>query len=141
MFGLIVEKEDSMKKTINNNDIVIIRKNVKQINEGDIIAISTDNNKIIISRIYIIEGKENNQKIIVKGDNNLYPSDELLNIKNIEGKMFFKIPLIGGLINFLQTNIMSVITILILICKFKINIKMKNRRKKSMMLINKVEKN
>ena len=116
-----------MKKTINKNDIVIITKNIEDLKEKDIIALNK-NNETIISRIYQIEGLLN-KSVFIKGDNNLYPPNESLNYENIEGKVIFKIPLIGWFISFLQSKTMTFISIILLFLKFKINKEIKRRKK------------
>lgn len=126
-FGLIIVKEDNMKKAINKNDIVIITKNIKDLKENDIIALNK-NNETIISRIYKIEGLLD-KSVFIKGDNNLYPSSQSFYKESIEGKVNFKIPLLGCLLNFLQNKIMTLISIILLILKFKINKEIKRRKK------------
>jgi len=116
-----------MKKTINKNDIVIITKNIKDLKENDIIVLNK-NNETIISRIYQIEGFLN-KNVFIKGDDNLYPSNESINEENIEGKVVLKIPLIGYLFKFLQSKIMTFISIILLFFKFKINKELKRRKK------------
>lgn len=135
-FGLVVVKEDSMKETINKNDLVVIQRNIKELKENDIIAINK-NNQTTVSRIYQID---NNEIIFIKGDNNLYPNNEILEKQNIEGKMIFRLPLIGGFVSFLQTKIMTVIIIVLLVFEFKINKELKRRRKKLVLSIDKEEK-
>jgi len=135
-FGLVVVKEDSMKETINKNDLVVIQRNIKELKENDIIAINKSN-QTTVSRIYQID---NNEIIFIKGDNNLYPNNEILEKQNIEGKMIFRLPLIGGFVSFLQTKIMTVIIIVLLVFEFKINKELKRRRKKLVLSIDKEEK-
>jgi len=135
-FGLVVVKEDNIKETINKNDLVVIQRNIKELKENDIIAINK-NNQTTVSRIYQID---NNEIIFIKGDNNLYPNNEILEKQNIEGKMIFRLPLIGGFVSFLQTKIMTVIIIVLLVFEFKINKELKRRRKKLVLSIDKEEK-
>lgn len=122
--GMIIEKDESMKKTINKNDLVIINRRIDKLKEDDIIAINKEN-KTIISKIYQIE--ENNNIIFTKGDNNIYPDNDIYKKENIEGKFVFKIPFIGFLFILLQSKIMTVITIVLLVFKFLINKEGKRR--------------
>lgn len=98
---------------------VVVTKNANDYVEGDIIAFRKDSS-VIVHRI-VKEMDVNGQRMFqTKGDNNNVEDKELVAISTIEGKMIFKIPLIGKVLMWMYKNLFIVIAILlvILIIKF-----------------------
>lgn len=113
----------SMEPTLNVGDIVIV-KETNDIKEQDIISFKVQNS-IVTHRV--VEIKKENEKnfYITKGDANSAVDLELIELKDIEGKYIFKIPLLGNIIMLLQKPIAVGILILILIVSLILSFKPK----------------
>lgn len=121
---------NSMEPTINNGDVVIIKKiNNEELFSGDIITFK-QKEECITHRILKIE--EN--KYTTKGDNNNTEDMEIVEFSNIEGKYVISVPKLGKIIQILNNKLIVLIIILILLivcfCKVEQLEKMENRRKK-----------
>lgn len=88
----------SMYPNINPGDIVVVEnKNKTSLNKNDIITFKA-NNTVITHRIVDIK----DSTYITKGDNNDVIDPFTINYKDILGKVIFKIPKIGYLLEFLS---------------------------------------
>lgn len=95
----IAVMSNSMKPIINRGDIVVVDK----INESDKTKLKVDDvieyeldGSIIIHRIgQIIKSDNGEIKFITKGDNNNAPDFRPVTLKQVRGKVLFKIPYIG----------------------------------------------
>ena len=121
-----------MRPTLYENDIIIVKNyEEKDLEVNDIITFK-QKNKIISHRILNIENKNNKKIFHTKGDNNELPDDFDIEEKDIYGKMLFKIPKIGGFIEYIQNEkglIKSIVIIVIIFILFNMNENKKNKRK------------
>ena len=90
----------SMEPNLNIGDIVIVRE-TDNIKKGDIISFR-ENMEIITHRVNDIKLFDDEIKYQTKGDNNNSVDIELVELKNIEGKVINKIPKIGNVLLLLQ---------------------------------------
>ena len=90
----------SMEPNLNIGDIVIVRE-TDNIKKGDIISFR-ENMEIITHRVNDIKLFDDEIKYQTKGDNNNSVDIELVELKNIEGKVINKIPKIGNVLILLQ---------------------------------------
>ncbi len=98
LFNIVSE---SMKPTINKNDIIVVKKvSIEDLKEGDIITFHYEN-RVISHRISKID--INGQKNIhTKGDNNESEDTFIIDNSRIYGKVILKIPKLGEYIQYLQ---------------------------------------
>lgn len=102
----------SMKPTLNEGDIVITKEN-EDINLNDIISFDVGNS-VVTHRIVGTQTENGQKRFVTKGDANSGKDDELVSIKDIEGKYVFKIPLLGNIILFFKSS-NGIITFLIIL--------------------------
>ena len=118
---------ESMKGTLNINDVIIAKKvEVKSLNVGDIIVFKKDG-AVITHRITNIVKRYDKLEFETKGDANNTPDKGTVKEENIEGKYICKIKYIGNILKFIKTPIglTLVVTIPIITMLFVI---MKERR-------------
>lgn len=120
VFGhrLYVIMSGSMEPTIMTKDAIV----TKQIDEpqvGDVVAFE-NGNIITVHRIIKAEEQENQIVYQTQGDNNNTPDKQLLKKEQIKGKVQVVIPHLGGIILFLQSNIIFVVFAFIIILVFGI---------------------
>ena len=116
-YTLMIVQTGSMEKTININDIVIVKIGKEDLKENDIISY-TENSDIITHRIVKIDDNE----IVTKGDNN-NAVDNSIKKDSVIGKVIKVIPSVGIWQRVLQTKevlISIVITIILFIISFSI---------------------
>ena len=119
----------SMEKTINKNDVIIVKEVPEEnIEINDIIAF--DNNKEIIThRVVKIENIGGQTFYTTKGDNNKLEDKDKISYDQIEGKYIFKISNMGCFIEFLRNRyILTILFIILIFCLIHI-VKVKHRRK------------
>ena len=103
----------SMEPELNIGDIVFVKED-NNINVGDIISFNEDGETVTHRVIEIIE-QEYEIYYKTKGDANNAVDTELNSHKNIEGKYIFKIPKIGKVVTFLQSEFgIEIILVLLL---------------------------
>ena len=118
---------ESMKGTLNINDVIIAKKvEVKSLNVGDIIVFKKDG-AVITHRITNIVKRYDKLEFETKGDANNTPDKGTVKEENIEGKYICTIKYIGNILKFIKTPIglTLVVTIPIITMLFVI---MKERR-------------
>ena len=93
----------SMKSTIDIGDLVFVKDvNIKDLNEGDIIAYKASSKSIVTHRIINVINDKNDICFETKGDSNNIKDEGLVYPADVEGVYKFKIAKIGSLILFLQ---------------------------------------
>ena len=133
-FKAYIITTDSMKPSINKEDVVIVTKEKEdKLNIGDVITFKKDN-KVITHRITNIEEQEGKKIYTTKGDNNNLEDKEKIDYSVIEGKNILVIPKLGYVINILENQIVFLFIVLIILIlifyKIKKQEKMENRREK-----------
>lgn len=126
-YNFYIVQSGSMEPIIKIADMIVVSKqNDYYLN--DVITYKDLNQSIVTHRII----NKNNNEFTTKGDANRDQDREQININQIIGKVVFKIPFIGYLINFLQTKIgLALLVILpaLYIAIFEIT-KLKNEKHK-----------
>ena len=115
---------ESMKGTLNINDVIIAKKvDVKSLNVGDIIVFKKDG-AVITHRITNIVKRYDKLEFETKGDANNTPDKGTVKEENIEGKYICTIKYIGNILKFIKTPIgltlvvtIPIITMLFVIMK------------------------
>lgn len=115
---------ESMKGTLNINDVIIAKKvEVKSLNVGDIIVFKKDG-AVITHRITNIVKRYDKLEFETKGDANNTPDKGTVKEENIEGKYICTIKYIGNILKFIKTPIgltlvvtIPIITMLFVIMK------------------------
>ena len=124
IFGIYIvtpEKEETMKPSINKNDLIISYKlKRKDIKENDIIGYDI-NNHLTFHRLSIIKQVDGKEYFITKGDNNYHYDIEEKTEEEIKAKILIKIPIIGWIFRIFESKIMTVIIILIFSLKYSYN--------------------
>ncbi len=112
-FGLqfLIEKSDSMAKSIRTNDLIIIKKQ-NSYKVGDVISFLTKDDSVITHRII---GKKNNC-FVTKGDNNIAEDKELV-CDNIQGRVLTNLYQVGGALYFISstTGILSILLVVVIL--------------------------
>ena len=121
-----------MKPGLNENDIIFVKDcNNKDINIGDVITFSKEE-EIITHRVIDIIKEEETIEYITKGDNNEIEDNFIVQESEIYGKMILSIPKIGRIAQYIQnTNGFINLTIIILtiFIFISLNDKKKNMRR------------
>lgn len=123
LFGITiaVQRDDTMKDKLNNNDLLIFKEIKKEdLKEGDIIGYDYSN-YIVAHRITNIHTNNGNYTLITKGDNNLYNDIEEKTGTDIEGVLICSIPIIGILLTIFESKIVVILLIIFSILKFAYN--------------------
>lgn len=133
-FKAYIITTDSMKPSINKEDVVIVKKEKEdKFNIGDVITFKKDN-KVITHRITNIEEQDGKKIYTTKGDNNNLEDHEKIDYSIIEGKNILTIPKLGYVVNILENQIvfLFIVLMLLILIFFKIRKqeKMENRREK-----------
>ena len=98
LFNIVSE---SMKPTINKDDIIVVKKvSIEDLKEGDIITFHYEN-RVISHRISKID-IGNQKNIHTKGDNNESEDTFIIDNNQIYGKVILKIPKLAEYIQYLQ---------------------------------------
>ena len=121
-----------MEPTFFENDVIVVNKsNINELKENDIITFK-QNDKIISHRIIKIN-KENGRLIFnTKGDNNIIEDDFKIAEEQIYGKVLFRIPKIGKIVQYMQREkglVKVIIIVIIIFILFSMNDNKKNKRK------------
>ncbi len=94
---------NSMQDEISAGDLVIVKEvDIKELDEGDIIAFRTSNDFVTTHRIVNIVISEKGKCFETKGDSNNTNDEELICGESVEGKYVHKIPVVGHIILFIQ---------------------------------------
>jgi len=108
---------DSMKPTFSAGDLIIIKKcDPYTLKEGDIVTYHTiiqDQYVLNTHRIQSIEEKYGYLSIITKGDNNPVEDENPITNLDVVGRYVTHIPLLGKVMDFLQSSIGFLICILL----------------------------
>lgn len=114
LFGykFLIDLTESMIPEISSGDLIVIKEQ-KSYQKGDILAYRNDDNEIITHRVIDIQ----NEKYKLKGDNNNASDDHLIELSKIEGVYKTKIPVLGSICLFL-TSIHGVIFLIILFISY-----------------------
>lgn len=100
LFKFAVVLTDSMRPTLNANDIVLITK-PNHLKVGDIITYNDKNsNMLVIHRVVDIDG----DKLTTKGDNNNI-NDDTITENQVVGKYVMRLKYFGVILNFLKKPI------------------------------------
>lgn len=115
----------SMKPNIEIGDVVIVKKE-NELKEGDIISYRKGES-VITHRITSVT-EENGEKIYrTKGDNNNTEDSEKITNEIIEGKVIKTIPKIGN-VTFILKNRITLIVMLLILCKCILSSYKKNKK-------------
>ena len=118
--SLFCMKSDLMEDDIQKNDLVIVKEvkesNTNELQDGDIIAYEL-NGKVRINKINHLE----QEGYVTKSNKNYYQDIEKISINQIIGKKVINIPLLGLLLNILQSPIADIFTLIFLIIIFYYN--------------------
>lgn len=125
---------DSMKPSINVEDVSIVMKTKEdKIETGDVITFK-QGDKVITHRITNIEEQDGKKLYTTKGDNNNIEDNDKIEYSQIEGKNVLTIPKLGYLINALENQVVFLFIVLILLIllffKIKKEEKKEHRREK-----------
>src|SRR5260221_166635 len=96
----------SMEPTIPIGTLTFVSQTpFNSLQKGDIIAFTdpTDNNRIILHRIFSITQTTAGRTVQTKGDHNRYPDGWKLTPQMVKGKLFYTIPYVGSLSEWLKT--------------------------------------
>lgn len=105
----------SMKSTIDIGDLVFVKDvNIKDLNEGDIIAYKASSKSIVTHRIINVINDKNDICFETKGDSNNVKDDILVCDDKVVGKYVTKIPKLGNCIMFIQKP-MGLVLIMVVI--------------------------
>lgn len=100
MFTIISE---SMEPTLEINDVVVVWKcNPEQLQKNDIITFSQEEKTISHRIVNITKTQQGNLKFETKGDNNEIADPDLVDSKQVYGKVLFNIKGIGKVIRYIQ---------------------------------------
>lgn len=112
-------KNDLMEEDISKNDFVLVKEvDDKELHEGDIIAYEI-NGQIRINKI--IDKKDGYSIYSTKSNKNYYPDIKKININQIIGKEVVNIPVLGLLIEVLQTKLVGIFTSIFLCFSYYYN--------------------
>ena len=97
-YGLAVVLSGSMEPELSIGDLLFV-KETEDYKENDIVVFQ-EGNTLIVHRVIEIDG----ETITTKGDaNNI--ADEPINISSVKGKMWFCVPYVGKIVEFLKTPV------------------------------------
>ncbi len=127
---ITTEKEDSMKRKkndtneqtfVNKNDLVFVWKcKANEIQINDIIGYDI-NSEITFHRVVNIEEDNDITYYETKADNYMYNDIEKKTLNQVNGKILFRIPLIGVVFRLFENKIMTIFIIIVLLLKFSFN--------------------
>lgn len=118
----------SMEPTIQINDVVVVQKcEPSKLQEGDIITFEQDG-RTISHRILDITEEKGIIKFETKGDNNEIPDPDLVESRQVYGKVLFKIKKIGKIISYIQ-NLRGFINIVIFAIIVYILVSLRDKQK------------
>lgn len=103
-YGMAVVLSGSMEPTMTKGDLIVVRET--DTFAHDEVIVFQDGQSLVVHRIIDMHG----DSVTTKGDAN-NTSDEPIDISNIKGKVIFKIPFIGNVINYIKTPIGTTIVI------------------------------
>ena len=127
---ITTEKEDSMKRKkndtneqtfVNKNDLVFVWKcKANDIQINDIIGYDI-NSEITFHRVVNVEEDNDITYYETKADNYMYNDIEKKTLNQVNGKILFRIPLIGVVFRLFENKIMTIFIIIVLLLKFSFN--------------------
>lgn len=129
MFNIISE---SMEPTFYKDDLAIVKKcKISDLQIGDIITFKQEN-RVISHRIVKSTDEKGDVRFITKGDNNEVQDKDLVENKNIYGKVLCTVPKLGKAVHYIQNvrgfiNIFIFVIIVYFLMNFRDN--KKNNRK------------
>lgn len=127
MFNIVSE---SMEPTFYKDDLVVVKKcNVNELQKDDIITFKQDD-RTISHRIVGITKEKGELKFITKGDNNDVQDHELVETKDVYGKVLFRIKKVGKIVHYIQ-NARGFINIVMFIIITYILISLRDNQKNS----------
>lgn len=112
-YGAAVVLSGSMNPTLSTDDLIIVKK-TDSLAVGDIIVYQEESS-LVVHRIIEIDG----ETITTKGDAN-DTADEPINIPLVKGKVVFRIPFVGKMVNFIKTPVGTLLVILAAIALIEI---------------------
>ncbi|HHD2753339.1 TPA: signal peptidase I [Clostridium perfringens] len=112
----------SMSPTIKPGSLVVVKEvSPNEIKENDIITFKSDITNNITTHRAIEVNNNGNITFVTKGDANNSKDPAILTENNIIGKVMFQIPYVGGIIRYIQENlILCVIMIVVLVVLIEI---------------------
>lgn len=110
-FQFLIEKSDSMAKSIKTNDLIIIKEQ-NNYNKGDIISFLSSDGSLITHRII----NEKNNCFVTKGDNNIAEDKDLV-CDDIKGKVLTNLSGVGGILYFVSstTGVLSILLVIVIL--------------------------
>src|SRR6185503_13905808 len=90
----------SMEPTIAIGTLTFVQKTpFENLQKGDIIAFTdpTNNNRIILHRVYLVNQTAAGKTLETKGDHNRFPDGWKVTPAMVKGKLFYTIPYVGNL--------------------------------------------
>ena len=117
--GVYTVLSGSMQPTYQVGSLIYVKPiEYKDLQINDPITFALSNDFIVTHRIIEIIEDENDSNILwfkTKGDANKYEDAGLVNCRNVIGKPIFAIPLVGYLINYIQSGIGKVVVTVLII--------------------------
>lgn len=115
----------SMEPTIKVGDLIMVRKlNASNIKVGDIITYKMGSRTNVTHRVVEVSNVDNDISFKTKGDANNIEDSELVWEDNLVGKLTFRIPKFGYLIDFIQNPfgflLLFIIPVIVLLRKEKV---------------------
>lgn len=125
MFNIVSE---SMEPTLEVNDVVVVKKcEPEQLQKGDIITFGQEE-RTISHRIVDIAKTQNIIKFETKGDNNQISDPDLVEARQVYGKVLFRIKKVGNIITYIQ-NVRGFINIAIFAIIVYILVSLRDKQK------------
>lgn len=121
---------ESMKPKLNINDIIVVKKGYenKEYKIGNIITFKNSKGELITHRISKISTVSGNNTYITKGDNNEVEDDEIVEYKDIIGKVIYVMPKFGTFVAILKNKFFFISCIILLIVITIYDIRVKKRK-------------
>jgi signal peptidase len=101
-YKLLMVSSDSMAPTIKVGSIIFIKPETNY-QKGDIVTIRINDKMYLTHRIYDFEENKGETLLITKGDANNGTDTKLSSEKNILGRVFITIPLLGYFVVFVKS--------------------------------------
>ncbi|MBR4020580.1 MAG: signal peptidase I [Firmicutes bacterium] len=104
-YGAAVVLSGSMEPAMSVGDLILVQE-AASFAEGDVVVYQ-DINSLVVHRVI----KVNDKSVVTKGDANNV-ADGKIALEQVKGKVFFTIPMIGHLVNFMKSGVGTVLTLI-----------------------------
>lgn len=106
-YGAAVVLSGSMEPELSTGDLIVVKELESYEYYINDIVVFQDSASLIVHRIVAKDAK----KLVTKGDAN-DASDDPIDVSAVKGKVIFKIPFVGNIINFLKTPVGTALIII-----------------------------